>query len=82
MVIMATENLLPPYTVGELAEKFAVPVHRILYVVTSRRIDPIPRRLGGRWRLFDASACEQVRLGLEDTQVAPMNQNELEHQTA
>ena len=38
-------------TVGEIARRLGVPVHRIEYVVKTRRIEPVSR--AGNLRVFD-----------------------------
>ena len=53
------------YTRGDLARRFGVPVHRVGWVLKSRKIQPACR-LGGR-AIYDADAEQKVRLGLRET---------------
>ena len=53
------------FTVGRIAERYGVPVHRVQYVVKSRQIRPAAR--AGRVRLFDHQALGQIKLALEAT---------------
>lgn len=46
------------FTVGELARRARVPVHRVTYVIETRGIEPIGR--AGRARVFSQEAAEQV----------------------
>ena len=46
-------------SVGEIAERCSVPIHRAEYVIRSRGIEPV-LVAGGR-RLFDEPAIEQIR---------------------
>jgi DNA-binding transcriptional MerR regulator len=46
------------FTVGELARRAGVPVHRVTYVIETRGIAPIGR--AGQARVFSQEAAEQV----------------------
>ena len=46
------------WTVGRIAEHLGVPVHRVQYVVQSRRIRPAAR--AARLRLFDREAVDRI----------------------
>lgn len=51
-------------TVGVIAEKLSVPLHRVLYVLkTKSDINPVARV--GRTRVYDRSAIEKIRAELE-----------------
>ena len=50
------------YTVGEIAKRVGRPVHRVLYYIRSRRIQPVGR--AGRYRLFDDNAVRLIVEGL------------------
>jgi DNA-binding transcriptional MerR regulator len=45
-------------TVGSIAERLGVPVHRIRYVIESRRIEPTGR--AGNARIFTDSDVERI----------------------
>lgn len=46
------------WTVGAIAEHFGVPVHRVEYVVTSRRLEPQSR--AGVLRIFSVEDVEVI----------------------
>jgi len=46
-------------TVGRIAEKLGVPLHRVSYLITSRGIQPAA--YAGRLRLFDREAVAIIR---------------------
>lgn len=46
------------FTVGELARRAGVPVHRVTYVIETRGIEPLGR--AGQARVFSQAAAEQV----------------------
>jgi len=46
------------FTVGELARRAGVPVHRVTYVIETRGIEPIGR--AGQARVFSQAAADQV----------------------
>ena len=46
------------FTVGELARRAGVPVHRVTYVIETRGIEPLGR--AGQARVFSQEAAEQV----------------------
>ena len=46
------------FTVGELARRAGVPVHRVTYVIETRGIEPIGRAVQAR--VFSQEAAEQV----------------------
>lgn len=46
-------------TVGVIAERLGVPVHRIEYLLTSREIKPVQR--AGRLRVFDEAALRVLK---------------------
>ncbi len=46
------------FTVGELARRAGVPVHRVTYVIETRGILPVGR--AGHARVFSAAAADQV----------------------
>ena len=46
------------FTVGELARRAGVPVHRVTYVIETRDIEPLGR--AGQARVFGREAAEQV----------------------
>lgn len=50
------------WTAGRIAERLKVPVHRVQYVVRSRRIRPVAR--AARLRLFDADAINRIEAEL------------------
>ena len=50
------------FTVGDLARRAGVPVHRVTYVIESRGIVPVGR--AGQVRLFNAAAAEQILAAL------------------
>lgn len=52
-------------TVGELAEKLDCPIHKVQYLLTTRRIDPI-RRVGG-YRIFSPEVVERLKPEIRDT---------------
>jgi hypothetical protein len=50
------------WTAGRIARRLRVPIHRVQYVLRSRRITPAAR--AGRLRLFDAEAVRLVEAEL------------------
>lgn len=50
------------FTVGELARRAGVPVHRVTYVIETRGI--LPEGRAGQARVFSADAAEQVLAAL------------------
>lgn len=50
------------FTVGDLARRAGVPVHRVTYVIETRGILPMGR--AGQARVFSAAAAEQVLAAL------------------
>jgi len=50
------------FTVGDLARRAGVPVHRVTYLIETRSILPIGR--AGQSRVFSAAAAEQVLVAL------------------
>jgi DNA-binding transcriptional MerR regulator len=46
-------------TVGVIAERLGVPIHRVAYLVRSRNLQPTAR--AGRLRVFDDAAVELIR---------------------
>jgi DNA-binding transcriptional MerR regulator len=54
--IMAVITKMP--TIGEIAERFGVPSHRIVYVVESRHIEP--SGIAGHARVFDEAAVQRI----------------------
>jgi DNA-binding transcriptional MerR regulator len=54
------------YTVGELADRFNVPRHRILYAVLAKGIKATSRA-SGTWRLFDEQAAAEIEQALAET---------------
>jgi hypothetical protein len=50
------------FTVGELARRAGVPVHRVTYVIETRGILPVGR--AGQARVFSAAAADQVLAAL------------------
>jgi len=48
----------PVQTVGSIAEQLGVPVHRIRYVIESRRIEPSGR--AGNARIFTDADVERI----------------------
>lgn len=65
ITIMSTVTQIA-FTVGELAERFNVPKHRILFAVLSRGIKPTSRA-SGTWRLFDEQAAAEIEQALAET---------------
>ena len=55
---MVVSNSLGVLTVGAIAARAGVPVHRVTYVIKSRRIRSVGRV--GQARAFDESAVEQI----------------------
>jgi hypothetical protein len=58
-VDMSASKTQPFYTVGQLAQQLTVPVHRITYLLNTRRITPTYR--AGRLRLYSAREAEILR---------------------
>jgi hypothetical protein len=52
-----TDELL---SVGEVATRLGVALHRVLYAIKANEIEPA-RRAAGRFRLFDGEAVEKIR---------------------
>lgn len=48
------------YTVGRIAQHLQVPVHRIEYVLATRR-DIVPAARAARIRLFNSTQVDQIR---------------------
>lgn len=46
-------------TVGRIARRLGVPVHRVEYIIQSRAIAPVA--FAGRLRLFDREAVARIR---------------------
>lgn len=56
------------YTVGRIARHLQEPIHRIEYVLTTRRgIEPAAR--AGRLRLFNSAQVEQIRRAIAEIDV-------------
>lgn len=53
-----SSNSLSVVTVGDIAQRGGVPVHRVTYVIKSRRIHSVGRV--GQAQAFDESAVEQI----------------------
>ena len=53
---MAVNRLI---TVGQIAQQTGLPIHRVEYLIASRKIKPIAR--AGHLRIFDERAVEQIR---------------------
>jgi DNA-binding transcriptional MerR regulator len=53
---------MPLFTVGELARRAGVPVHRVTYLIETR--DILPEGRAGQARVFSAVAAEQVLAAL------------------
>jgi hypothetical protein len=51
------------WTVGEISDRLNEPVHRVEYVIRSRRI--APRSIAGNCRVFDDDAVEQISAVLQ-----------------
>lgn len=62
------------WTAGRIAERLKVPVHRVQYVVRSRRIRPVAR--AARLRLFDADAIARIKAELSRIDAATTNRGE------
>jgi hypothetical protein len=60
---MADDRLL---TTGEIAVELKLPLHKVLYIIGSRGIEPTTRV--GRFRAFDAKAVRQVAAAAADVQ--------------
>ena len=60
---MTTIKAPPSPTVGEIAKRRGVPVHRIVYVIQSRGICPVGR--AGNARIFDEAAVNLITSELE-----------------
>ena len=54
---MTSCRMLP--TVGEIASRLGVPIHRVEYVVRSRDIEPAGR--AGNARVFSEAAVDRIR---------------------
>jgi len=50
-------------TTGVMAERLGVPLHKIEYLISSRRIQPVTR--AGNLRVFDEGAVDRLRSELE-----------------
>ena len=61
------------FTVGALAEKLNCPIHRIQYLITARRIDPV-QRIGG-YRLFSPDVLKQLRDEIDNKKGAVAHAN-------
>lgn len=46
-------------TVGEIARRLVVPIHRVTYILSTRKIRPVA--VAGTARLFDEAAMLRVR---------------------
>ncbi|REJ87131.1 MAG: hypothetical protein DWQ34_25780 [Planctomycetota bacterium] len=51
------------HTVGQIAERLRRPLHRVLYVVRERRIEPVCR--AGQTRMFDENAVKRIEAELD-----------------
>ena len=60
---MSTASAADLVTVGELARRMDVAEHRIAYIITSRRIEPVMR--AGILRLFPAAIIPQLQRELD-----------------
>ena len=49
-------------TVGQIADKLDVPLHRVTYVIRARAIEPAAD--AGQYRLFDQRALQQIQVEL------------------
>jgi len=58
---MAVGNLLSP---SEIAEKLGCPLHKVQYIIRSRKIVEVQR--GGNCRLFDAIGVSRVKLAMKE----------------
>lgn len=54
-------------TTGDIAARLNLPIHRVQYFLTARRIDPVTR-VGG-YRLFAADVVEKLRVEIEGKKV-------------
>ena len=54
------ENVL---TVGEVAERLGIKIHRAEYLLRSRNVQPAG--MAGRYRLFDESAIQRLQKELK-----------------
>lgn len=61
-MIAKSQPVTPLMTVGRIARLLRQPVHRISYVISSRRIRESAR--AGRLRVFDLTAVAQIREAL------------------
>ena len=58
-MIAIKKPVTPLMTVGQIAQLLRQPVHRIAYIINTRRIDEAAR--AGRLRVFDLEAVGQIR---------------------
>lgn len=49
-------------TAGEIARRLGVPLHRVKYVVDTRRL--VPESWAGRHKVFSEAQCERIRAEL------------------
>lgn len=57
------------YTIGQVAAMLGVPVHRVDYAVSSRRIDGHAR--AGRYRMFSSEQITAIAEALRETGALP-----------
>jgi DNA-binding transcriptional MerR regulator len=58
---MSVANLL---TVGQIAQRAGVPIHRVEYFISSRKISPVAR--AGQLRIFAEDVVEQIQEARQD----------------
>lgn len=61
-MIAIRQPATPLMTVGQIAQRLRQPVHRIIYVISTRRIREAAR--AGRLRVFDLEAVHQIKTEL------------------